>query len=95
MMMTNFLLRMILLPVFLIVIAARLALKIVNKLGAYAVTLFWFVLAVATFFIIKEQQYWQLAIVGISVAFSLAALTASVFLEMTLEDIERFLRNRA
>lgn len=94
-MLTRLLLRIILIPVFMLIIAVRIALKIVNKLGSYAVTLFWFVLAVAAFFIIKEQQYWQLAIVGISVVVSLLTLTLGVFLEMTLEDFENFLRNRA
>lgn len=94
-MLTRLLLRIILIPVFMLIITVRIALKIVNKLGSYAVTLFWFVLAVAAFFIIKEQQYWQLAIVGISVVVSLLTLTLGVFLEMTLEDFENFLRNRA
>ena len=94
-MLTRLLLRIILIPVFMLIIAVRIALKIVNKLGSYAVTLFWFVLAVAAFFIIKEQQYWQLAIVGISVVVSLLTLTLGVFLEMTLEAFEHFLRNRA
>ena len=94
-MLTRLLIRIILIPVFMLIIAARIALKIVNKLGSYAVTLFWFVLAVAAFFIIKEQQYWQLAIVGISIVVSLLTLTLGVFLEMTLEDFENFLRNRA
>ena len=94
-MLTRLLLRIILIPVFMLIIVAKIALKIVNKLGSYAVTLFWFVLAVAAFFIIKEQQYWQLAIVGISVVVSLFTLTLGVFLEMTLEDFEHFLRNRA
>ena len=94
-MLTRLLLRIILIPVFMLIITVRIALKIVNKLGSYAVTLFWFVLAVAAFFIIKEQQYWQLAIVGISVVVSLLTLTLGVFLEMILEDFENFLRNRA
>ena len=75
-MITRLLLRMIMIPVFCVLALASVFLKAIEKVSSWALVIFWFVMVIASVFIIMEKQYWQLAIVGISVAGSFAIMFA-------------------
>ena len=93
-MITRLLLRMIMIPVFFVLALVSVFLKVLEKVSSWALTIFWIVLGVAAVFIIMEHQYWQLAIVGISVVGSFAIVFAVVWLETAVGDLGEFLRSR-
>ena len=93
-MITRLLLRMIMIPVFFVLALVSVFLKILEKASSIALTIFWIVLGVAAVFIIMEQQYWQLAIVGISVGGSFVIMFAVVWIETAVGDHGEFLRSK-
>lgn len=93
-MITRLLLRMIMIPVFCVLALVSVFLKTIEKVSSWALTIFWLVMGIAAVFIIMEQQYWQLAIVGISVAGSFAIMFAVVWIETAVGDLGEFLRSK-
>ena len=93
-MITRLLLRMIMIPVFCVLALVSVFLKAIEKVSSWALVIFWLVMVVAAVFIIMEKQYWQLTIVGISVAGSFAIMFAVVWIETAVGDFGEFLRSK-
>ncbi|WP_029232947.1 hypothetical protein [Butyrivibrio sp. VCB2006] len=93
-MITRLLLRMIMIPVFCVLALVSVFLKAIEKVSSWALVIFWLVMVVAAVFIIMEKQYWQLAIVGISVAGSFAIMFAVVWIETAVGDLGELLRSK-
>jgi len=93
-MITRLLLRMIMIPVFCVLALVSIFLKAIEKVSSWALVIFWLVMVVAAVFIIMEKQYWQLTIVGISIAGSFAIMFAVVWIETAVGDLGEFLRSK-
>ena len=92
--MMKILLRMVLLPVFVLIGIARLLLKLGTKVYSWAIGIFWLLLLLASVMIVTSHQYGQLAIVGGAAVISFAVLFVIMWAEMSLGDLRDFLKSK-